>query len=245
MTTPHNPNQDASTQDQKTTQSPSNPPTPPSVPPSGGTALGGPIGRYDFNWLIKQLEKHGQRQFGEHFKIRSEDHDIVYRLLVYFLADKSLADKLGIDLTKGIALTGPIGCGKTSLMKLMKLIVAPDRNFTIKPTRDVTFEFIQDGYQVIHRYSNLSYHDRGPKTYCFDDLGAERALKYFGNECNVLGEVILSRYDHYIHSRMLTHITTNLSAPEIDDSYGPRIRSRMREMFNLYSFIYQTPDKRR
>src|SRR5689334_24560728 len=133
MTTPHNPNPADSTQAPKTTQSPSNPPAPPTVPPSGGTALGGPIGRYDFNWLIQQLEKHGQRQFGEHFKIRPEDHDILYRLLVYFLADKHLADKLGIDLTKGIALTGPIGCGKTSLMRLMKLVALPERNFTIKP----------------------------------------------------------------------------------------------------------------
>jgi len=252
MTTPHNPNQDASTQAQKTTQSPSNPPPAPGtssrdlgVPPSGGTTLGGPIGKYDFAWLVTQLEKHGQRQFGLHFKIRPEDHDILYRLLVYFLADKPLANKLGIDLDKGIALTGPIGCGKTSLMRLMKLVALPERNFTIKPTRNVTFEFIEDGYKVIHRYSDLSFTDHGPKTYCFDDLGAERALKYFGNECNVLAEVILSRYDYYTHSHMLTHITTNLSATELEDSYGPRVRSRLREMFNLYSFPYPSPDKRK
>lgn len=241
----HNPNPDNSTPAQKTTRSPSNPPIPQSVPPTGGTAPGGAIGKYDFTWLLAQLEKHGQHHFGQHFKIRSEDHDILYRLLIYFLADKPLADKLGIDLTKGVALTGPIGCGKTCLMRLMKLVAPADRSFTIKPTRDITFDFIQDGYEVIHRYSRLSYTDSGPKTYCFDDLGAERALKYFGNECNVMAEVILSRYDHYIHSDMLTHITTNLSAPEIDDSYGPRIRSRMREMFNLCSFAYSSADKRK
>lgn len=245
MTTPPNPNPADSTPAQKTTRSPSNPPQPPSVPPSGGTAPGGPIGKYDFTWLVTQLEKHGQRQFGEHFKIRPNDHDILYRLLVYFLADKPLADKLDIDLTKGVILSGPIGCGKTSLMRLMKMVVVPERNFTIKTTRDVTFEFIQDGYDVIHRYSRMSYNENGPKTYCFDDLGAERALKYFGNECNVMAEVIMSRYDHYLHSDLLTHVTTNLSATEIDTSYGPRIRSRMREMFNLYSFGFSSIDKRK
>ena len=203
------------------------------------------IGPYSFTWCLQQLTRRGQDQFGPNFRILEEDHQIIYRLLVYFLADKPLAAQLDIDLTKGIALTGPIGCGKTSLMRLMKLVAPPERNFTIKPSRDVTFEFIKDGYDVIHRYSNLSYHAHGPKTYCFDDLGAEQALKYYGNECNVLAEVILSRYDHYTHSHMLTHITTNLSATEIDDSYGPRIRSRMREMFNLYSFPYPSPDKRK
>jgi DNA replication protein DnaC len=192
-----------------------------------------------------QLEKHGKHQFGDHFRIHQEDHDIVYRLLVYFLADAPKASQLGIDLTKGILLTGPIGCGKTSLMALMKLVPKPDRAFTIKPARDVSFEFIQDGYDVIHRYSRLSYNAAGPRTYCFDDLGAEQALKYYGNECNVLAEIILSRYDHHISSDMLTHLTTNLSATEMENAYGPRVRSRMREMFNLFSFTDKSRDRRK
>jgi DNA replication protein DnaC len=168
--------------------------------------------------------------------IHEEDHDIIRRLSVYFLADTTLALRLGIDLSKGILLTGPIGCGKTSLITLMQLVRKPERSFAFKPAREVSFEFIQDGYEVIHRYSRMSYTHAGPRTYCFDDLGAEQALKYFGNECNVLAEIILSRYDHYISADMLTHLTTNLSATEIEDAYGPRVRSRMREMFNLISF---------
>ena len=203
-----------------------------------------PIGPYSFTWCLQQLTKRGQDQFGPHFQILEEDHDIIHRLLVYFLADKPKADQLGIDLTKGIILTGPIGCGKTSLMMLMKLVAPPERNFTLKPTRDVSFDFIQDGYEVIHRYSRLSYNATGPRTYCFDDLGSEHALKYYGNECNVMAEIILSRYDHYISSDMLTHLTTNLSATEIETMYGPRVRSRMREMFNLVSFNGITSDKR-
>jgi energy-coupling factor transporter ATP-binding protein EcfA2 len=223
-------------------QSPSEPP---SVPTHVGPAASGDnIGGYEFNWLIMQLERYGKKQFGEPFMIREEDHDIIRRLLVYFLADAALAVALGIDLSKGILLTGPIGCGKTSLMSLMRLVPKPERGFTLKSTRDVSFEFIDDGYAVIHRYSKLSYNHSGPRTYCFDDLGAEQALKYFGNECNVLAEIFLSRYDHYIASGMVTHLTTNLSATEIEESYGSRVRSRMREMFNLVAFD-NVDDKRR
>ncbi|MCD9015179.1 P-loop NTPase family protein [Parachryseolinea silvisoli] len=234
---------------------PSSSSRPVTVPPSGGTAPGAAlppagaaelldtIGGYSFSWLIVNLEHHGRKQFGRHFTIRRADYDLVRRLLVYFLADASQAAQLGIDLCKGIALTGPIGCGKTSLMSLMRLIPGPDRNFTMKPTRDVSFEFIQDGYEVIHRYSRLSFHANGPRTYCFDDLGAEQALKYYGNECNVMAEVILSRYEFYTAFKMRTHLTTNLKASEVDDMYGPRIRSRMREMFNLIAFT-TTSDKR-
>lgn len=35
---------------------------------------------------------------------------------------------------------------------------------------------------------------------------------------------------------MITHATTNLSASELEDYYGNRVRSRMREMFNLIAF---------
>jgi DNA replication protein DnaC len=41
-----------------------------------------------------------------------------------------------------------------------------------------------------------------------------------------------------------THVTTNLSASELEEKYGNRIRSRMREMFNLVAFDKNSKDKR-
>jgi DNA replication protein DnaC len=40
------------------------------------------------------------------------------------------------------------------------------------------------------------------------------------------------------------HITTNLSASEIENAYGSRVRSRMREMFNLIAIEQVVQDKR-
>ena len=73
----------------------------------------------------------------------------------------------------------------------------------------------------------------------------EKNIKYYGNECNVMAEIILSRYDLFISKKTLTHITTNLSASEIEKAYGNRIRSRLREMFNVVAFGAETKDKRR
>ena len=187
----------------------------------------------NFGWCTSFLEKQGKKLFGDKFKIVEQDHDIIFRLLVYFLADKTQAEKHGIELDKGLLLTGPIGCGKTSLMSLMRFVPPPERNHIMKSCRDVSFEFIQEGYEVIWRYSRMSFNNAHPKIYCFDDLGAEQSLKYFGNECNVMGEVLLSRYDLFTTQRMITHVTTNLSASEIETLYGNRLRSRLREMFNL------------
>jgi hypothetical protein len=92
------------------------------------------------------------------------------------------------------------------------------------------------------RYANMPFL---PKVHCFGDLGLEQTPKYFGNECNVMAEILLNRYDLFISKRMMTHIATNLSASELESIYGNRIRSRMREMLNLVAFDRESKDKRR
>jgi energy-coupling factor transporter ATP-binding protein EcfA2 len=210
--------------------------------PAGTSVKAG--GGLDFPWCLSFFEKRGKELYGSKFKIHDQDHELIFKLVIYFLGNSEEATRLNIDLTKGILLTGPIGCGKTSLMNLMRLVPAPDRNHVMKACRDVSFEFIQEGYEVIWRYSRMSFSDGHPKIYCFDDLGTEQSLKYFGNECNVLGEILLSRYDYFVSQKMITHITTNLSASELESIYGNRIRSRMRELFNLIAFDKTSADKR-
>jgi hypothetical protein len=83
-----------------------------------------------------------------------------------------------------------------------------------------------------------------PRVYCFDDLGTESSLKYFGNKCSVMAKFLLSRYDLFISKRMLTRITTNLSSNEIEEMYGTRVRSRLREQFNLIAFQFDAKDRR-
>jgi hypothetical protein len=59
-----------------------------------------------------------------------------------------------------------------------------------------------------------------------------------------MAEIILSRYDIFISKQVITHITSNLSASEIEAAYGNRVRSRLRNMLNLIAFDKDTKDKR-
>jgi hypothetical protein len=198
-----------------------------------------------FEHQLKALEVRGLEVYGPIFKLLESDKPVLLKLICYFLRDEDIAAELKLNLNKGILLTGPIGSGKTSLMNLMRYFQPPPQRFILKSCRDVTFDFIRDGYETIHRYSYRSFQDHEPKTYCFDDLGIENNLKYFGNECNVMAEVLLSRYDLFHSRSLVTHITTNLSASEIEAAYGNRVRSRMRELFNLIAFDKTTKDKRK
>jgi energy-coupling factor transporter ATP-binding protein EcfA2 len=200
--------------------------------------------RYNYADAWQWLQQKGNEVYGKKFQFHEGDKHIIYLLLCYFLKDDIAALQLELDLEKGILLTGPIGCGKTTLMNLMRYITSQEQRFIMKSCRDISFEFIEDGFEVIHKYSRGALYQYNPKIYCFDDLGTEGSLKYYGNECNTMAEILLTRYDLFVSQKLVTHVTSNLAAGEIEEVYGNRIRSRMREMFNLISFDNSVFDKR-
>ena len=208
------------------------------------------VSPYDYEKVFEFLIKKGKHDFGENFDILKNDKALIMKLIAYFLGDEFMCNEYQIALNKGILLSGPIGCGKTTLMQLMKYLNNQNQSiYLVKSCRDISFEFIKDGYDVVHRYTRQSFYKNGsnetPKHYCFDDLGTENNLKYFGNECNIMAEILLSRYDLFVNRKLITHLTTNLSASEIEHLYGNRVRSRMRELFNLIAFENTVKDKRK
>lgn len=131
-------------------------------------------------------------------------------------------------------------------MNTMQYISAAHTHHILKSCRQITFEIHREGFPIIEKYSDqcLTTEDGQlvPKSICFDDLGAESTIKYYGNDTNVMAEILLSRYDQFVSQNMLTHITTNLTSHQIEEAYGTSVRSRLREQCNLISFM--SDDKR-
>lgn len=192
---------------------------------------------YSFERMLVYLEAKGKLMFGDGFKIYEEDRYILLVLCNYIIRDYDNCKKFGIDPNKGLLLSGPVGCGKTSLMRLLKHLVPHQRPYTVIPSRNVVFGFNHIGYKTIEDYGNGQF-------FCFDDLGVEPTGRHYGKDCNVLGEILLSRYDLFVNQNLRTHCTTNLNAGELEERYGKRVRSRMRQMFNLVAFDQKAKDKR-
>ncbi|CAM2775941.1 hypothetical protein SAMN05444143_104101 [Flavobacterium succinicans] len=199
---------------------------------------------YDSNKCFAYLETQGRQMYGQAFKIHQDDKPLIYKLLIYAIRDKENAYRLGLDLNKGILLSGPVGCGKTALMHLIKAFLYAKYDYKIATTRRVSFEFAKNGFEALLPYTEKFPQQLRLVSYCFDDLGAEQQIKHFGNDCNVMAEILISRYEHFIENNSITHITTNLSASELESCYGNRLRSRLRQMFNLIAFDANTKDKR-
>jgi len=110
------------------------------------------------------------------------------------------------------------------------------RAFRIISTKDIVFEVATAGnVQPIEKYKS--------GIYCFDDLGHESSVKVFGNDINVVEDLMTCRYRSFQNFGLITHATSNIPPKELANIYGTRLESRVNEMFN---FIYlKGSDKRK
>jgi hypothetical protein len=141
-------------------------------------------------------------------------------------------------------LSSPVGSGKISIMYLTILFTSIHSDYKIKTCREVSFEFAKNGFDAINKYTLKQNYQSRLAGYCFDDLGAEQQIKHFGNDCNVMAEVLIRRYEQFVENHSVSHLTSNLSATEIEMLYGNRLRFHLREMLNLIAFNKNTLDKR-
>ena len=139
------------------------------------------------------LNDKGIELYGPTFQLHDEDADIIIKLITWFTRDTEVAENSTSDLSKGILLTGPVGCGKTSLMSVCRFLLPAEKRYCIKSCRDVSFEFAN--CDIFHKYTrgSFSQYKFEPRTYCFDDLGLESSMNFYGNQCSVMAEILLSR----------------------------------------------------
>ncbi|MGN7723590.1 hypothetical protein [Chitinophaga sp. 22620] len=200
---------------------------------------------YDYPQLFSIVEERGKQLYGARYAVHELDRPVMLKLLCYFLRDEAVAAAENVNLEKGLMLCGPIGCGKTSILHIIRTLMPAGEAFGIVSCRNVATHFNQEGFAIIDRYSALPRQGVLLKrAYCFDDLGLEMTGNFYKNECNVVAEILFNRYEAFVHEGVLTHITTNLSIKELEECYGNRLRSRLREMLNLIAFDAVSPDKR-
>lgn len=91
---------------------------------------------------------------------------------------------------------------------------APARNWITNSLNFNGHGKYPSGYDMIHRYSRGKLYGSEARQYCFDDLGIENNIKYYAIECNVMAEILLTRYDLFVSKRVLRGKLTNFPGRE-------------------------------
>lgn len=179
------------------------------------------------------------------YELNEYNRSILWKLCQYFAGDPEF-EQGNLSLMKGICLVGPVGCGKTFMMKLFQQ--NQKQSYIVVGAPHIGHEFARGGFDVIDHYCKPLYaaeNSFGHSEFgvCFDDLGADEKRKHYGDQVNALGDIIEGRYRWGRH--YMTHLTTNLDGEQLEDTYGIRLRSRIREMFNVLMFDLSAPDLRK
>jgi DNA replication protein DnaC len=172
------------------------------------------------DWILRKAVK-----TIKNFAVSEREEQIYKNLALYFTQDK----RCPLDLRKGLWLFGGVGCGKTTIMELFS--ENPLMNYPVVQTSLIADEYKENGGKNLQRFYDVP-------SVCFNDFGfeiEEGSKSHFGNKKNVMAEIIQNSYEFNKEKKFRLHFTTNLNADQVEQYYGPRVRSRLREMCNIIS----------
>lgn len=157
--------------------------------------------------------------FVQKYDIDEANQEAIKIILTYFAG----IDTKKYPLTKGLLICGFYGSGKTITLKIIQQLI---KNFAIHNVRDIVSEFNIGGFDAIHELAKT-------KIRVFDDICQENNGRYYGNDTNVIQELILRRYEKFQNHGLITHFTTNEGNDQLKYRYGERVYDRLREMCKI------------
>lgn len=178
--------------------------------------------RYTARFVFGLMQFVSKNDYGKELIVNSDTKHLITVICYFISKDERFETELGFSFKKGLLLRGAAGLGKTYLVKCIKdNEISP---INIYSMIEIAERIKADGEYGIPFSNGISY---------LDDVGTEEAtVNHYGTKINFFKNFIEM---YYLNNRPFNRlmISTNNSFSEIEDKYGFRVRSRIKDMFNI------------
>jgi hypothetical protein len=160
--------------------------------------------------------------YGKNLILNEHNKHLITTICFFLSNDERFETELGYSFDKGLLVRGISGLGKTFLFNCVKdNELSP---ITIYSMIELTETVRAEGYLELPLTTGITY---------LDDVGTEEHnVNHYGTKINFFKNFIEKYYlNNAVYNRLI--ISTNNSFTELETKYGFRVRSRVKDMFNI------------
>lgn len=179
--------------------------------------------RCDAKYMFRLMKWTSDHEFGKPLIVNEDNKHFITTLCYFLSGDERLDTELGYDKNKGLLIRGISGLGKTHLVQCIK-------DNELNPVLVLSMLEITDEIKDKGEYE-IRLGDR--KVIYLDDVGTEEpTVKHYGTNISYFKNFIELVYlKNKIFNKLM--ISTNNNFAQLEEKYGFRVRSRIKDMFNI------------
>jgi DNA replication protein DnaC len=164
-----------------------------------------------------------ENEYGKKFILNGFNQKLIKSICFFISRDHRFETDLSYSLSKGLLIRGISGLGKTFVVKCAAN--NPLNPIHVESMIEISDEIKHEGEYFI----NMS----GKKILYLDDVGTEEpTVNHYGTKISFFKNFIEM---YYLQNKPFCNlmISTNNSFSEMEEKYGFRVRSRIKDMFNI------------
>ncbi len=168
-----------------------------------------------------------ENEYGKKFVVNEFNKKLISAICFLISKDNRFEMDLGYSPKKGLLIRGISGLGKTFIVKCAAN--NPVNPILVESMIEISEQIKRDGEYLV----NMS----ARKILYLDDVGTEEAtVNHYGTKISFFKNFIEM---YYLQNKPFCNliISTNNSFDEIEQKYGFRVRSRIKDMFNIIDVI--------